>query len=93
MPTRDEIEWDSDAPNSGAGTVYDVLKGETGTLPVGGASESCLGPGTASTTMMDTTIPPSGAAYYYLVRGSNVCAVGTYGFDSGLIERVSSACP
>jgi len=33
------------------------------------------------------------AAFYYLVRGSNACDIGTYGFDSGSTERVSPVCP
>ena len=93
MPSKIEIEWDSAAPNSGLGTTHEALRGEIGQLPVGGESETCIGPGTTGTSVIDTTTPPSGKCYYYLVRGRNACGVGTYGFDSGLIERLSPACP
>jgi len=40
----------------------------------------------------DTTAPPS-SGFYYLVRGVNVCGVGSYGADSAGAERTSPACP
>ena len=73
MTSKIEIEWDSAAPNSGNGTVHEALRGEIDQLPVGGNSETCIGPGTTDTSVIDITTPPSGTCYYYLVRGRNVC--------------------
>ena len=86
------LSWSSDAAASGSGTVYDVLVGSVAELPVGaGVSEACLAPATAGTTTQDTAAPPPGGSFY-LVRGANVCGIGTYGAGA-LGERISLACP
>jgi hypothetical protein len=41
----------------------------------------------------DSSDPPSGVGFYYLVRGRSACGVGSYGRASGGTERVSTACP
>jgi len=88
------LRWDPDAANSGAGTRYELMRGKATELPVGsGASESCTDSGLAATVATDIDEPAAAAAFYYLVRGSNACDAGTYGFDSGSNERVSSVCP
>ncbi len=88
------LEWDSDAPNSGSGTVYDVMRGVLSEFPVGtGPSETCLEADSPDTTAEDADIPASGAGFYYLTRGQNNCGAGTYGFESTGTERTTSACP
>jgi hypothetical protein len=37
--------------------------------------------------------PAEGAGFFYLVRASNACGTGTYGFDSDSVERSSEVCP
>lgn len=91
--TRAELTWASEAPRSGAGTVYDVLQGLLGQLPVGSGSEICKDDGTAETTHSADTEPASGTGFYYLVRGSNACGVRSWGFESSGTERTSTACP
>ena len=39
------------------------------------------------------SVPPSGEAFYYLIRATNVCGIGAYGTDSDGSERESGACP
>jgi agmatine/peptidylarginine deiminase len=88
------LEWTSDAPNSGDGTTYDVLRGVVGELPVGsGMSEMCLQTGLSDPTAEDTFDPESGSGSYYLIRGSNACGTGSYGYDSDQAERQTTACP
>ena len=87
------LEWDSDEPNSGSGTSYDVVRGELAGLPVGGASEVCWESDSDDASAPDTTEPSSGTGYYYLVRGENACGVGSYGQDSEANARVTTACP
>lgn len=82
----------------GPGTVHDVAKGLLSQLPVGtGAGESCLASGIAAATASDGATPSATTGYWYLVRGRNACATGTYGFrrTNGApgAERTSSTCP
>ena len=92
--TKENFEWDSDAPNSGTGTVYDVMRGDLDQFPVGtGLSEVCLEPGSTDTAAEDTDTPPAGSGTYYLIRGVNSCGAGSYGFESGDIERTTTICP
>jgi hypothetical protein len=81
--------WDSQAGASGPGTLYDLVSGTVG--PPAGALNftlaSCL-QSSSSTSYSDShSGPPSGAAFWYLARGRNACATGTYGSaarDSGI---------
>jgi hypothetical protein len=88
------LAWDSDAVNSGSGTLYAVLRGNLAELPVGsGAAETCLDAGTGDQSLSGLLDPPSGSGFYYVVRGVNSCDAGVYGFDSNDIERNSDTCP
>jgi hypothetical protein len=88
------LAWTPEAPRSGPGTVYDVLRGLLGELPVGsGAGETCEARGTPDTSLPPGTAPAPGTGFYYVVRGKNACGVGTYGLASGGPERTSAACP
>ncbi len=93
MTDRTTLVWNS-AAAAGPGTVHDVVRGLTSELPVGsGASEICLASGIPEATTMDTATPVTGRSFWYLVRGHNACARGTYGFASNGTERVTAACP
>ena len=70
----------------------DLLRGETTDLPVGGA-DTCLQDDTTFNDYDDTDPVPPGTVYWYLVRTSNGCGVGSYGEESAGIERVSTGCP
>lgn len=81
------------APLSGA-TSYDAVRGSIAGLPVGpgGGDESCLG-NSSATTLQDSTLPPAGAGFWYLARGVNACATGTYGARSDGTARTTQTCP
>ncbi|MBZ5639363.1 MAG: hypothetical protein LAO51_11510 [Acidobacteriia bacterium] len=90
----DTIHWDV---ASGA-TASDVLVGLISALPsgFGGADERCLGGSLTSASASDSSIPPVGEGFWYLVRGKSFCGNGTYGFEaqngSSTLERVSGTC-
>jgi hypothetical protein len=91
------LTWDT-AAGAGPGTVHDVPRGLVTELAVGaGGSETCLASGVSAATATDGSNPPSGDAYWYLVRGRNACNTGTYGFagQNGVptTERVTASCP
>ncbi len=87
------LSWDSAAPTSGSGTVHQVLRGLVGELPVGGASDSCVAPGTPASSLADASVPPDGEAFWYLVRAENACGAGTYGSTSAGDPRAGTGCP
>ena len=87
------LTWSAEAPRSGSGTVYDVLRGPIADLPVGSTSDTCAVQGTGATSLPVDPPPAPGSGFYYLVRGKNACGVGTYGFASGGAERMSVTCP
>jgi len=94
LPGKTTLTWDSDAPNSGTGTTYDVMRGDLGHFPVGGdGAETCAAPGQVGTTLEGLEDPPAGSGHYYLIRGSNSCDTGSYGTTSAGIPRLSTVCP
>ena len=88
------IEWDSDAPHSGSSTVYDVARGPIEELAMGGTvADVCLESEVATLFAEDPEVPPLNAGFYYLVRGTNDCGVGGYGFATGDVPRQVDVCP
>jgi hypothetical protein len=90
------ITWT--ASGAGPGTVHDVLRGVIAQFPVGtGGGESCFASGIAAATTSDPATPPVLSGYWYLIRGRNACATGTYGFrtvgGAPGAERTSTSCP
>jgi len=87
------ISWNT----AGGATASDVLRGLLSGLPVGpgGGDESCLGSPTSPAS--DSDVPAIGTGFWYLIRGTNACGQGTYGFrTAGVVpttERVSTTCP
>lgn len=98
-PDKSTLTWCSSPPVTGSSTVYDVSRGVVNELPVGAEpSETCVPPGSfTSPSAVDPTVPQTGEASWYLVRGRNACGTGSYGFqtDSGVptIERITGVCP
>ena len=43
--------------------------------------------------LLDMATPPSGAGFWYLVRGRNACGSGSYGQQSDSVERTTEVCP
>ena len=90
---RATLRWDSLAAQAGSGTVYDIMRGSVGRFPVGtGADETCLSEGQAGASLVTAPAPATGAAWYYLVRGSNACGTGSYGSASDGTARTTTAC-
>jgi hypothetical protein len=88
-PDKSTYSWDA---ASGA-SAYDAARGPVAGLPVGpGTDETCFG-GLAAPLLSDAATPASGQAFWYLVRGSGVCGVGTFGFSSNGTPRETSVCP
>jgi hypothetical protein len=92
--TATALAWATEALRSGAGTVYDVVRGPLTGLPVGaGASESCRAAGLGAIFFMDSVDPPAATGFWYLVRGRNACGAGGYGADSSGVPRNPVVCP
>jgi hypothetical protein len=76
---------------------YDVAGGTIADLHLDGgvSGAACLLPDTAGTSWDDGRADPaSGAGYYYMIRGENVCGPGSYGKTGGGAERTPiAACP
>ena len=90
----DELSWDSNAGSSGSSTTYDILRGDFGAWGPAGYGDTCLAQGWAGITYpVGGDVPASGTGYFYLVRGTNGCGDGTYGYDSEGNERTSAVCP
>jgi len=88
------LSWPSLAGSAGPGTVYDIATGDLAGLRTSGTGGStALICNLSGTTASDQAVPPSDTGVYYLVRGRNVCAAGSWGTDSQPAERISSACP
>lgn len=86
------LTWDAVPP--GDGTVYDVVRGRGEDLPVGpgGGDETCLAQGVAAPGATDMTAPPTGIAFWYLVRARDACGPGTYGRTSAGSLRGTTTC-
>ncbi|HET9298936.1 MAG TPA: hypothetical protein VFO11_03260, partial [Candidatus Polarisedimenticolaceae bacterium] len=90
---KETLSWTSQAAWAGGGTVYDVVRGLTSALPVGGAGETCLLSASATPQVVDQDLPEVGTSFYYLVRATNACGVGSYGTSTSGAPRMTGACP
>jgi agmatine/peptidylarginine deiminase len=86
------FSWETAAPGAGSATLYDVLRGELSTLG-SGYGDTCLASDWSDLTIDDASPIPPDTGYYYLVRGTNSCGIGTYGQDSSGNHRLSTVCP
>lgn len=87
------LDWSSAAACAGSALQYRVYREPLDTGAVGTSSQgSCWGPEQTETWTTDPEVPAPGTGQRYLVRASNVCGVGTWGYDSGGVERIAS-CP
>ena len=79
-------------------TRYDVVRGSTAAFPVGpGAGDEVCFDNLAGPSLVDATAPSVGAGFWYLSRGENSCANGTYGTravnGTPGAARVTTTCP
>jgi hypothetical protein len=92
--TRTTDSWTPVTMPAGIPVTYDIARGIAGQWPVGsGASEVCLASQLPAASFDIAELPPSGAAFWYLVRAHSACGVGTFGTTSGGTPRVTGACP
>ena len=86
------VSWDSQGPNVGTGTLYDLVSGSLAALRTTGfAGASCLRPGGGNSHSDTRGNPATGSGYWYLSRARNSCGTATYGSsqrDAGI-----PACP
>ena len=68
---------------------YDVLRS---TVNNNFNAATCVETSDFDAMAADTSIPPVGGIFYYLVRGVNDCADGTLGTSSAGVERTGTAC-
>jgi hypothetical protein len=90
-----DLSWTLPAPGgAAAGTRYDVLRTSTASDFV--TSAGCLaadaGPAMSAA---DTTDPPLGGVFFYLVRAENGCpsGIGSLGVNSQGVPRSGRPCP
>jgi hypothetical protein len=89
-----QLEWNSSVVGSGSGAFYDVVQGTLPHLSTGsGTGEICLANDAAGRTLADSMVPAPGTGFFYLVRASNVCGVGTFGAGSSGSPRNPGGCP
>ena len=80
----------------GGGASYDLATSTLEDLRANATTTAtCLADDIPLASYVDTQPAPSeNAGYYYLVRASNACGLGSYGFDSAGAERIpTTACP
>jgi hypothetical protein len=73
---------------------YDVIRSRVASTFIDPALTICLesgdGPNTAA---QDDQIPLKGRVYFYLVKASDACGVGSIGTSSNGAARVARNCP
>lgn len=91
---RITLRWSSLAARGGSGTIFDLVRGDLGSLLATGSTEggSCLAAGIATDSWTDPDVPEPGLAFYYVARARNVCGSGGWGTASSGAPRVAS-CP
>jgi hypothetical protein len=86
------LSWDNQSSLAGPGSSYDLV---SGTLENGSGfsflTGTCLQAGGGTTYSDARPDPGAGQGFWYLVRGTNACGVGTF----GSVERDTdiSPCP
>jgi hypothetical protein len=75
-------------------TRYDVVRGSMGALPVGpGYGDEVGFDNLPGPSLVDPTVPASGAGFWYLSRGENACGNGSFGQQSNGAQRITTTCP
>ena len=85
--------WDTGVEDAGSAIAYDMMRGTLRNFPVGAFAETCSVTNTALPFFDQPAIPAPGTGYFFLVRGRNVCGVGTWGYASSGAERTTAVCP
>ena len=87
------LQWQGLAPSSGSATTHDVAIGALSSLAMTGwpGQAACAAPGVGASSLRDLApLPPLGEGIWYLIRGRNACAAGSYGSPA---LDAASPCP
>jgi hypothetical protein len=90
------VVWSDPSAATGPGLRYDVVSGLLQAMRTSGlaSATSCLAGGQQPAAFTDARPdPPIGDGYYYLVRGRNVCAIGTFGGNRVALDGLSCPVP
>ena len=94
---KDRLGWCPHDFESGSETVFTVVRGLLSELPIGtGESEVCLASAQHDIRLTDSSTPLVNEGLWYVLRATNGCGVGTYGFNSEGSERggpILESCP
>lgn len=87
------LTWDSQATTAGAGTTYDIARGDPKMLPVlADPTVTCEATVLSEATIIADAVPDPGRGHYYLVRGNNVCVTAGWGLDTNYSPRLTFVC-
>ncbi|NIM01478.1 MAG: hypothetical protein GTO30_15380 [Acidobacteria bacterium] len=93
LSTATRLLWLTAGPTE----IYDIARGTRAGLVADGGSDAavCIQSNLAGLQFDDMDPDPlSGEVFYYIIRGQNVCGVGTYGSSSSGMERLPTVpCP
>lgn len=96
------LKWQHQNGSAGVDMNYDVVTLALSALLADGSFQTatCLVDDRGTESLIDNSVPPAGDGLLYLVRGENVCGVGTYGLGSGAVAPdprtyldATSPCP
>lgn len=78
---KDTLTFDDQEPRTGAGSVYDIVRGDASDLPSANRASlaTCQRENLASPPAVVSGTPPTGAAWYYLVRAQGTRGDGSFG--------------
>jgi hypothetical protein len=89
---KTNLSWDS-VPAENPPALYSVVRGVLGQLPAGsGPGDECIGYYVQQPTFADAATPPPNSGFWYLSRGWNFCAYGSWGAASDGNPRKPTVC-
>jgi len=90
MPDRERLTWTLPPMSGGGPPAYDTLRSTTATSFLGALCVESDDASDRSATDLDTPAPAE--VWFYLVRASNECGVGSLGLSSAMQPRVGPDC-
>jgi serine protease AprX len=92
---RVTLGWETWAPAAGAGSVYDVIRGDLDDLRATGSigPASCLEAPAVDASVADPEVPAARRGFYYVVQARNACGDGGWGSGSAGAPRTRASCP
>jgi len=78
---------------TGGGSIGRSSAGSERPSPPSGTPVPRIATGTSMTNTSDGTVPNPGQGFWYVGRERVPCGVGSYRFDTGGAERITTTCP